>query len=80
MTAPADLGSSKGLGFGFGLGLGSGLGLGLSGSTCKVDIDNTRPAQFFAQDAAAYSGSRFVPFNLPHALIFVPENCRFSRA
>ena len=54
MTAPADLEPPKGLG----LGLGSGLGLSWSGSTCKVEIDGTRPAQSFVQDAAAHSGHR----------------------
>ena len=45
VTAPADLEPPKGLGFGlgFGFGLGSGLGLGWSGSSCKVEIDVTRP-------------------------------------
>ena len=57
VTAPADLGPPKGLGFGLGLGSGSGLGLGWSGSTCKVEIDDTRPAQSCVQDAAAHSGS-----------------------
>ena len=56
MTAPADLESPKGFGFGFGLGSGSGLGSGWSGSTCKVEIDGTRPAQSFEQDAATHSG------------------------
>ena len=43
VTVPADLEPPKGLGFG----LGSGLGLGWSSSTCKVEIDDTRPAQKF---------------------------------
>ena len=41
-------------GFGLGFGLGSGLGLGWSGSTCKVEIDDTRPAHL----VAARSGGR----------------------
>ena len=49
MTASADLEPPKGLG----LGLGSGLGSGWSGSTCKVEVDDTRPAQSVVQDAAA---------------------------
>ena len=53
MTAPADFEPPKGFGFG----LGSDLGLDWSGSTCKVEIDDTRPAQSFVQDAAAHSES-----------------------
>ena len=41
-----------------GFGLWSGLGLGWSEPTCKVEIDETRPAQSFAQDAPAHSGSQ----------------------
>ena len=59
-TAPADLEPPKGLEFGLGLGLGTGLGLGWSWSTCKVEIDDTRPAQRFVRGAAAHSGSRSV--------------------
>ena len=43
MTASADLEPPTGLGFG----IGSGLGLGWSGSTCKVEIGDTRTAQSF---------------------------------
>ena len=34
-----------------------GVGLGWSGPTCKVEIDDTRPAQSFVQGALAHSGS-----------------------
>ena len=46
MAAPADLEPLKGLG--------SGLGSGRSGSTCKVEIDDTCPAHKIVQDAAAH--------------------------
>ena len=55
VTTPADLEPPKALGLG--LGLGSGLGLGWSGSTCKVEIDDTRPAQSFVQGATAHTRS-----------------------
>ena len=46
VTATDDLEPPEGMGFGLGfrLGLGSGLGLGWSGFTCKVEINDTRPA------------------------------------
>ena len=34
------------------------LGLGWSGPTCKLEIDDMRPAESFVQDAPAHSGSR----------------------
>ena len=57
------------LGLGLGLRLGSGLGSGWSGPTCKAEIDDTRPAQSFAQDAAAHSArlSRFPALCNPRA-------------
>ena len=39
----------------FGLGLGS----GWSGPTCKVEVDDTRPAHCFVPTGPAHSGSHF---------------------
>ena len=50
VTAPADLEPPKGVGSGFGFGLGLGQGSDWSGPTCKVEINDTLPAQRFRAD------------------------------
>ena len=60
VTAPDDLDPPTGLGW-LGVGLGSSLGVGWSGSTCKIAIDDTLPAESCVQGAAAHSGHPYLP-------------------
>lgn len=53
----------------FGLVLGRGLGSDWFEQTCKVEVDDTCPAQSFAQAAPAHSGRPSSP-GRPHRLFF----------
>ena len=54
-AVPANLKPPKGLGLRFGIGMG--LGSGWSGPTCKVEIDDTHPAQSFVPTSPAHRKS-----------------------